>query len=496
MRQNLAALALVLAWAPLSQAQAPESKPAYERVNDLNSRYKFIERYTTSASPRPGENGQYRVAIRETLKVGVDLPEGDKGRTLTELQTIYTEHPFEVSSVGTVTATVRLYERAKLERVPRIEGPTPRPVDGLLIYYKTRAGRPPTVISLSNGRTLQVSDFTLATRGLFLPSLAGVMPVLPTRIGDTWRVSAAAVEAIAQRGERPSSSDSLAAKLMEVRRDPQSGLLTAVVAIAGRLSGNTTVSAEALFTFETATPLNQGAATKPRADGSVEARGAITDFRLTAVSVVPIAGDPQRKRRTDRRELVLQRQTRSGTTRLELPATAPIPTMANSWLTYTDPADRFQVRYPQDFRADPSKAGDDALHLVRMGTGAPDVIKIDLPSGPGAGKAAEVWRDSFYEDWDKKGLEVLRGPAEWLPEADWPGLKVYRVEAAMKPAAGSGAPAGASRLHFDGYMLQLAGDRVAYAEAYTAQDPPLDFRKLVEDLLKSFRLGVEPSTTP
>ncbi|WZO98654.1 hypothetical protein EP7_000234 [Isosphaeraceae bacterium EP7] len=493
----LAALTLVIAWAPVTRAQAPAEKPAYERVNDLNARYKFIERYSSSASLRPGENGQYRVATRETVKIGIDLPEGDKGRSVTQLQTIYTERPYEVSSVGTVTATVRLYERAKLERVPPTEGAAPRPVDGLLIWYKTRTGRPPTIISLSGDRTLQVSDFNLATRGIFLPNLSGVMPVLPSRIGDTWRVSAAAIEAIAQRGERIAATESLAAKLMEIRRDPQSGLFTAVVGIAGRLSGNTTISAEALFSFEPAPASATGAAAKPRADGGVEARGAVTNFRLTAVTVVPVGDDPQnRKRRTDRRELVLQRQTRTGTTPLALPPEPPAPTMANSWLTHTDPAGRFHVRYPQDFRATPPKTGGDELHLVRMGSNGPDVITIDVPATPDPKNTAEVWRDAFYNDWEKKGLEVLRGPAEWLPEVEWPGLKVYRVEAAMKPAAGAGAPVGASRLHFDGYLIKLDGDRVAYAEAYTGEDPPLDFRKMVEDLLKTFKLGVEPPSAP
>ena len=55
--------------------------------------------------------------------------------------------------------------------------------------------------------------------------------------------------------------------------------------------------------------------------------------------------------------------------------------------------------------------------------------------------ADPVQQKKFQEDqWKQKGQTVLPGPAGWLSDAEWSPLKrkVYRFEAALRPADSAG----------------------------------------------------------
>ena len=84
--------------------------------------------------------------------------------------------------------------------------------------------------------------------------------------------------------------------------------------------------------------------------------------------------------------------------------------------------------------------------------------------------------------WDRIQAEVLSGGEEWLAAGDWPpGMKVFRIEAALKP------PARGPRVHFDAYLIQFGDQASLIAIATTTKDAVPTFRREVEQVLKTFR---------
>ena len=49
-------------------------------------------------------------------------------------------------------------------------------------------------------------------------------------------------------------------------------------------------------------------------------------------------------------------------------------------------------------------------------------------------------KQELIEKYGKMKMEVIKGDEEWLPEADWPKMKVHRIQADIKLIdSGSGA---------------------------------------------------------
>ena len=66
---------------------------------------------------------------------------------------------------------------------------------------------------------------------------------------------------------------------------------------------------------------------------------------------------------------------------------------------------------------------------------------------------------------------MLPGGEEWLPAAEWPGMKVFRIEAALKPP-----PRGTrAAIHFDAYLLQFSrrGQRHRHRHHHQGRRPQL-----------------------
>src|SRR5262249_35757669 len=102
----------------------------------------------------------------------------------------------------------------------------------------------------------------------------------------------------------------------------------------------------------------------------------------------------------------------------------------------------------------------------------------------------EFHRRSIEEGWREDQLDVLRGTSGWLPEADWKplGMKVYRLEAALRAIGGRTAPA-QRRIHADYYLVLTGRAENLFVTARTVQDPPTEYRNETEALLKTFRFG-------
>ena len=220
-------------------------------------------------------------------------------------------------------------------------------------------------------------------------------------------------------------------------------------------------------------------------------------MRLALATTVGLAAPDDRLRRTQTRELVLERQRGAGGDPLAIPEPSPTATEENSWLTYDDPKGRFHFRHPQDFRPAP-RAGADSVDLVQFRPEGLGVVTLQMQAkgdDPAVARQdldPETHRARLNAEWAEQRLEVKRGPFGWLPEADWAGsgLKVYRIEADLKPL-GDPAAGGPPR-HFDYYLVLSNRAESLTVAAATVQDPSLGFRDQVEAIIKTYKLGPAP----
>lgn len=494
-------------------AQGAEA-PAENQISDLTTRYRFVERYAPE-SPNggsAGEIGQYRVANRDVLRVETEKDQGAPDRKETTVQVIYTERPAAVNSSGTVTGMVRRYDAYRVTPPLDTKPSVKPPLQGLSVWVQPRPGATPQILTLTEKHPLTETEFTISTRYLMgMPDLAGVLPALPSRVGDRWAVPRAAAQALL--GDRPMQQPrALVAELVDVRRAPDRPEMVAVIKVTGNAKlppngSDTALNAQVLFKFAPPAPVlppGAGAADTPAPPSTVDARGAITDVRLARTSTSAVTGGNGRLRRTLTWELTLQRDlTRPGAP-LAVPPRAPAMTPANSWLTYDDPQGRFHLRHPQDMhpKVEAGPDSDGSLQLLdeHAGTLEGRVVTIVLQNKTGDPQKDRDNRDPDFhkkdlnDNWTRNRRDVLHGPSGWLPEADWSPfkMKVYRIEAAEKPSDPSARDV--PRIFLDHYLILFTRDESLAVDAITGQDPPLPFRKQVEEILKTFALG--PSTGP
>ncbi len=239
---------------------------------DLTTKFRFIERYAAEGvKPRPEVIGQYRVAIRETNKLVAERPQAAPLTTENTFQTIYTERPAPGHRRREVTDAVRRYEAFRLFP-DRAKPGDPRPLEGLTLWYHPRALDDPLILNLTENHPFREIEYAVASRQMFLPDLRGVLPALPSRVGDAWRVPKSATQVLV--ADRSARGEGLTGKLLEVRRSAKGPQWVAVISVTGHASlamtGPMAVNAQLLFTFTT--PETAPAKSKSD-DGVVDAWG-------------------------------------------------------------------------------------------------------------------------------------------------------------------------------------------------------------------------------
>jgi hypothetical protein len=166
-------------------------------------------------------------------------------------------------------------------------------------------------------------------------------------------------------------------------------------------------------------------------------------------------------------------------------------------LTFVDPQKRYHFQHPQTFLPESLAAGE-SVELLRPRPNGPDVIGIQIQLKTGNAEAdrrnvdPEFHRKTLEEVWRQQREDVLRGPAEYLPDADWKplGMRVFRIQAAPLLDAGPGPVTKAERrVNFDYYLVLTGRPESFVVTARTLQDPPAEFRKETEGLIKTFRPG-------
>ena len=482
----------------------PTAPPASPPGNDLSTRYRFLERYSpTEEKPRPELVGQYRVAIRETVREVIENLRGAPDRRETTARIIYTERPARLSDLATVSAAVRRYETFRLPTDPKTKPAAAPPLEGLTLWYQIRPGDDPLILSLTEDRRLRDVEYGIISRQVFLPELAaGLLPHLPHRIGDPWSLSPVAVKALI--GERPPRGQTLRATLAEIRAVPKTNQMTAVINVAGQVgqtANQVSVNGQILFAFTLpSSTAGEPNGAKAEDDGAVEAWGAITEVRLTVsrTNAIPGAG---RLRQVRTSEIVLARQLETpNVPPLAIPEPAPTPNELNSWLTFTDPRGRFHFQHPQDFRP-PLQPEKDYVELVDPQPVADDVVAIEVIGKTGDRRTDALGRDPEYhlknlkDLWLKDRIDAIPGFKGWLPDAEWAAskMKVYRIEVVLKQPK-AGVKGGITRIHADYYVALLSRDETLFVSATTLKDPPAAFRAQAEAILKTFRMdGPEPA---
>ncbi len=502
--------ALGVAAGVAAQNPAPGAAPAAAAPGadgvDLSRKYRFAETFTTAdEAKKPGEVVQHLVAFRETLSTLTDNPGGAPKSQQTMIQARYAERAAELSTLDPkqVVAAIREYQAVRITPEPVSHGgSTEKPFENLLIRYEVRPNERPLVLSLRAKRTLSDAEYYLASQHVFAPSLIQALPDLPVRVGDSYRVPRAGVEALLGQ---PAADGTLNGTLQEIRpaatpQDRPVALFDVVgeVQVQSELGAVPTgIHAQILFTLEGS--LAGDAAT-------VDAPGHITRLVLAQEMSIPV--DPTRRLyQTMRRELILDRRTdpKEVGTLLKIPNYTLEPSLENSWLMYVDPKGRFRLRHPQTYRPMPGP-DDDTLQLVEMHPGGPNLIALQFR--PQAELEPEATRKGRMESWKTDGINVVPGTphAERLPEANWPGMRVFHFDARLvppasrEPAAGAGAGVvGDGSVYFDGYVMQTGRDTGVWVEATTPREGPEHdaFRVTAETILRHLTFeGAAPASAP
>ncbi len=480
----------------LGSTPAPEEPPS--GVADLTMRYRFIERYATTEDPgNPQEIVQAKVGVEETINTEIDNPRGAPERRKIVAHTIYTERTADLGPDGAVTAVVRHYDGFRLIPDPGARPGDPRALEGLKIWYQVMPAADPLVMGLSDDpastRRMREIEYSIISRQVFLPALSGVLPSLPSRVGDRWRVPRGAARTLL--GSRTPTDVLLAATLKTIRKAENGQDLVAIINVT---ANPPTFQAEIQFSFAPSPPPvddSQGS--------TVDARGAIIELRSAQVMTSPLPNSDGRLRQTQTRELIVARQNLNDkdgkkVAPLTVPETRPSPTEANSWVAYVDPRRRFHFFHPQTL-VDDSPPGADSVELVQTRPEGPDVVGFQLQPKTGDVEAdrrnldPDFHRKTLAEVWRQGQQDVIAGSSGWLPEADWKsaGMKVYRIEAALRSSPTRTVTA-QRRVHLDYYLILTNRPESLVVNATTLQDPPIDFRRKAEAMIKTFRFGPLP----
>jgi hypothetical protein len=487
---------------PTAGGDAPaNSTPSKtQRVADLTIRYRFAERYTLEDQQvAPGVLGSCRVAIVEVMKDSFDNPQGAPRRTEETRQVIFTERPAEVASQGKVASVTRTFERFRVKPENVSKMMSAKPFEGLSLLIRPKLGDLPTILSLNEGRLLTDYEYDVAARQVFVAQLSSFLPTQVVRVGDTWPIPRKAAQSLL--GDPNAQGDSLRGKLNEIRKDVDGPRMVASISITGKVTasaGEATINAEILFTFlpESAPqfPTTKPSTTARPADDATEARGAITELRMARLTSGPIPG-PGRLRFQSNREVILHRQLGLVQGAVAPPKLEKLPdsTEANSWLTHVDPDGRYSLQHPQDLLLpDRSQLTAEAnTAFLRSRREGLDRLQVDYtPKILTPDDLKKEMGQKYNQKFKLLKMEIIKGDEIWLPEAEWPKMRVHRIDSEVKVAdPKASSTLGSTRIHFDGYLILFGQSASITVVSTTSRDAVAAYRQEVEKILKSIQLN-------
>lgn len=480
---------------PLPGTAVGAARGAAAPAQAAGVRYRFVERYTTEADPgAEGRVGTYRLAFWESSKSSVEVPQAAPERTETTLLVKTTERPALLGGIddSTVNALLRRYDSVQFRPDTRKRPSDPEPLTGRLLWLERNRRGFPTVLSLNQlDRPLQEEEFRFAAfQSIFVPDLVDVLPEYPVSVGSTWTVPATGAETLL--GAKLVGGE-LTGKLLRIEAAPEASRSRAILGISGRVQLARTLGAvNAELAFEFGAPSGEEAA---GSEALVTARGSIVRLSMSVQETARINRQGGRTANATRtRQVVLERRLAGAGESLELPASPPMATVQNSWIRSVDAEGRFSVDHPQEFLPAPLSPGERGIHLMRDRTNGPDDLVIEVVPGD-RGKEDQLVQ-TLVAGWQSAGVNVSRGPADWLPEADWGGRRVYRVELTLTPSVGGAGAEDPPTAHFQAYLIRFQRDATAYAKAITALPDPAPFQREIEEILRTLSLDPRPVAAP
>jgi len=501
---------------PGAAAAAAAAEPR-ESIEPLSLRYRFIETYGVAENPaKPELIVGYQVGSLETFKTEIEKAQGAPARSEGTIQTIYTERPARVSKLGELTDSVRRYDLVRAGGSLQTAPTNPPVLQGLSLWYHPRGSKPPEIVSLTEGRVLREREHHVIVNQIFLPQLKAVLPMSPTRVGDSWKLSPAAAQALLRRlpdGDDDDGELQLEANLSGVHRSADGKTLTASIEVSGELEldqSRRAVKARVHFAFEPPEerPAPASAASsKATVDPSIiDARGWIARVQMGRVLSEPI-DDNSRLRQISTRELNLVRRRPSAAAAgdraaLIVPDVPPIANEANSWLLYEDAKGRFHFRHPQELTLQMSEGrmeNPDSLEFLNKTPTATDALAIAIvpketdPARNRQNLDPDDHLRKLRATWREMRQDVVEGEAGWLPDKDWAprNRRVHRLEAALKQSNPK-----SPRVYYNYYLVLFPRDASIVVTAMTERNDHFAFRNQVESAIKSFDFGPVAATVP
>jgi hypothetical protein len=194
-----------------------------------------------------------------------------------------------------------------------------------------------------------------------------------------------------------------------------------------------------------------------------------------------------------------------GNAALSIPEPLPTASVTNSWLLYDDPLSRFHLLHPQELEPSPEMVDPNTLELVNQnhGTGR-DVFILTLSPGAEDPPTFRRFRDldqfqrGIDADWKNRKLDLIHGPAGWLPDADWAPWRVFRKELGVKAAGATEKGKAVERIYVDHYLVLSKRNECFHVQSMTVRDDHVAFRAEAEGVIKSFGFGAwkAPARTP
>ncbi|QDV32269.1 hypothetical protein [Tautonia plasticadhaerens] len=491
---------------------------ATEPGAESSDRYRFIEAYGPPEAP--GQDiGSYRVAFLETQDQSVEVAGAAPERARIAARVVYTARPAVVGGLENrqVSALVRQYETVQISRDDQDDSQPlgPAGLAGQTLWVQDQGGPAPTILTLPGSPSLTQAQFGFAAYdSVYVPELSGVLSPLHVGVGSSWALPKEAAEALAGDVIRNGTLEATFEDLLppgEGQTDSR-----AIIRVSGRLelvNSQSAINARLEFAFEDPAPAADDPS-RPVATLDptlVDVKGAVVRLLMAQRNVIEIPDADGRvmTRASQLRELNLERRLDlTGVTVPSLPVPPPTPTPENSWVSYHDPDNLFLFKHPQEFRPSPIQPmGGSTLNLSRntLGGVPDDLTLVFFPRGEQPPEIRpEAFSQRIAETWQSvpsPGVTLGRGAEGFLPEADWPGTRVYRVELPItyRPSAYSLDEIG--QAYFSAYLAQFSNGAVLELEAMT-ESAPAPFRAEVEAILRTVRVdpapprGSSPRPTP
>lgn len=471
---------------------APDPRAGLALVQAPGTRFQLIEGYREPGVPdADGKIGAYRVAFWESMETAVEMARATPERSRTVVVAKCSELPAIVQG-NVVLGLIRRYDAFRVEP-DRRKGPSdPLPLRGREVWVQRGRGNP-VIMTIGSTQPLLEPEFRFAAdQQVYVPDLADALPDLPVKIGDTWKVQPVGARTLMGG---PVLGGDLTGELIRVEpsaNDPSR--VRATLKVTGRVQSAASVAAlNAELAFEFPVPDAAGATAAP--GRLVRARGAIVRLALSQQEVLATDQNGQRGKVTKTRQIVLER--RLGLAEVDplvAPSEPPTPTRNNSWVRSVDATRRFHFDHPQDYAPGPLGPGEDGVHLMRAREGGPDDLFIAFKPRDRA-NGDELAR-TVRAGWTTAGFEVASGPSGWLPEAEWEGRRVFRLELGLTFAVPPGGDAPPVHASFEAFLVRFPRDATAYVHALTAQADPTGFRQETAEIVRTLQVDAPAAAAP